>query len=318
MSAARHHGLWTVDDCTAPSHGPTAFVAASDAGAARALGRRPGRRSSVRAHRADRERARAQSLTASRSTMHWRPGSRPSDRAGVRWAARAAAHTERRRTTRAGRELACSRTRVSSRSRWCDSHGSASLMRQQVVIDGHRGRQADRRTPGATRSTDTSSTARPAQRRPRPRPGPSTRPHGIHGLPRTATARCSREWDIGRGRRSGLARRAAPPPSPLDGCSRTVRRRPARASSRSCEPRRGPAWRADRLRSARWPSAAGAASAGGGRARPRERRCAWQARPPRGIRYLTLPAVRPPTRRFSMIMKSTTTGMIATIDTPNT
>ena len=34
--------------------------------------------------------------------------------------------------------------------------------------------------------------------------------------------------------------------------------------------------------------------------------------------YLTLPAVRPPTRRFSMIMKSTTTGMIATIETPNT
>ena len=34
--------------------------------------------------------------------------------------------------------------------------------------------------------------------------------------------------------------------------------------------------------------------------------------------YLTLPAVRPPTSRFSMIMKSTTTGMIATIETPKT
>ena len=34
--------------------------------------------------------------------------------------------------------------------------------------------------------------------------------------------------------------------------------------------------------------------------------------------YLTLPAVRPPTRRFSMIMKRITTGMIATMDTPNT
>lgn len=35
-------------------------------------------------------------------------------------------------------------------------------------------------------------------------------------------------------------------------------------------------------------------------------------------RYLTLPAVRPPTRRFSMSMKRTTTGMIATTETPNT
>ncbi len=34
--------------------------------------------------------------------------------------------------------------------------------------------------------------------------------------------------------------------------------------------------------------------------------------------YLTLPAVSPPTRRFSMSMNSTTTGMIATIETPKT
>lgn len=38
----------------------------------------------------------------------------------------------------------------------------------------------------------------------------------------------------------------------------------------------------------------------------------------RDERYLTLPAVRPPTRRFSMSMNSTTTGMIATIETPKT
>jgi hypothetical protein len=35
-------------------------------------------------------------------------------------------------------------------------------------------------------------------------------------------------------------------------------------------------------------------------------------------RYLTLPAVRPPTRRFSMSMNRMTTGRIATIETPNT
>ena len=42
------------------------------------------------------------------------------------------------------------------------------------------------------------------------------------------------------------------------------------------------------------------------------------ARPIPPPRYFTLPAVRPPTRRFSMIMKRITTGMIATIETPNT
>ena len=42
------------------------------------------------------------------------------------------------------------------------------------------------------------------------------------------------------------------------------------------------------------------------------------ARPMAPPRYFTLPAVRPPTRRFSMIMKRITTGMIATIETPNT
>jgi|GEM_PF-5535397 len=34
--------------------------------------------------------------------------------------------------------------------------------------------------------------------------------------------------------------------------------------------------------------------------------------------YFTLPAVRPPTSRFSMSMNRMTTGRIATIDTPNT
>jgi len=34
--------------------------------------------------------------------------------------------------------------------------------------------------------------------------------------------------------------------------------------------------------------------------------------------YFTLPAVRPPTRRFSMSMNRMTTGRIATIETPNT
>lgn len=56
---------------------------------------------------------------------------------------------------------------------------------------------------------------------------------------------------------------------------------------------------------------------------PDERRC---GAPPRRWRpasvplenYFTLPAVRPPTRRFSMSMKRMTTGRIATIETPNT
>lgn len=34
--------------------------------------------------------------------------------------------------------------------------------------------------------------------------------------------------------------------------------------------------------------------------------------------YFTLPAVRPPTSRFSMSMNRMTTGRIATIETPNT
>lgn len=39
---------------------------------------------------------------------------------------------------------------------------------------------------------------------------------------------------------------------------------------------------------------------------------------PVGAAYLTLPAVSPPTRRFSMSMNRMTTGRIATIETPNT
>lgn len=50
----------------------------------------------------------------------------------------------------------------------------------------------------------------------------------------------------------------------------------------------------------------------------RARRPAGGGRARRAARYFTLPAVRPPTRRFSMSMKSTTTGMIATTETPNT
>lgn len=49
-------------------------------------------------------------------------------------------------------------------------------------------------------------------------------------------------------------------------------------------------------------------------------RQAGPGRDPGGGRrtYLTLPAVSPPTRRFSMSMNRMTTGRIATIDTPNT
>ena len=90
-----------------------------------------------------------------------------------------------------------------------------------------------------------------------------------------------------------------------------ARRAVASAAERGGRPRESAGGGAGRMPRGREPRAgarrAGAPGARGGRGSAA-----------RGIRYLTLPAVRPPTRRFSMIMKSTTTGMIATIETPNT
>ena len=64
-----------------------------------------------------------------------------------------------------------------------------------------------------------------------------------------------------------------------------------------------------------WPPARSASGQGAGRV---TRATAGRGAGARIRPYLTLPAVRPPTRRFSMSMNRMTTGMIATIETPNT
>ena len=207
---------------------------------------------------------------------------------------------------RASRRRPIRRASSVSRSSGFGFHRQSPLRRQDraSTVVHWPDQAADRITPTSTRSTMRVSTRGPAHRCRRPRPG-SALAVGDRG-PRTVPPD-PREWDVEDG--SASPRCSDWHPRPTD--APTVRG--VRARDGTDHPRSSatfPPLARGRPRQAR---------ADGGRAgRAGER--AWRGRRgrPRGIRYLTLPAVRPPTRRFSMIMNSTTTGMIATIETPNT